>query len=380
MRRITILVSLAALAVSCGGRTVTFTPSAEPSPGAGGPILPPPVPASPAYVVRFDRAIETGDVEEILSTKGVTVVAPVRTKVVSVAGPSGARTLRVGSVEPLEYRAVAPSETRDAEFVWRSLLAGEAILTFEGASRLDIGDGDTLRIAGTSSVPVGAFADNGHPNVADVLVAPHIGDEIDMGPARTIVVGTNQGVTVTNLRSKLLARFPRAHVKKVETPVNPEKSEAPSLRGVAAAPGSLGPMAFEVLPGGFIRPDMAWVSANIARAQVPILGVVTCHRLLIPQLGGALSEIEQRGLGYKIYQYAGCYVPRFIDRNPKKNLSMHAFGLAFDINVASNGLGTQGDMDPEVVAIFEKWGFEWGGRWKPRPDPMHFELHTLISI
>ncbi len=379
MRRIIVLALLAALTVSCGGRALTFTP-APTAEAPTGDVLPPPIPASPAYIVRFDRAIETSDLDRVLSTRGVTVVAPVRTKVVSVAGPSGARTLRVGSVEPLEYRAVAPAETRDAEFVWRSLLAGEAILTFEGAGRLDIGDADTIRIAGTASVPVGAFADNGHPNVADVLVAPHIGDAIDMARARTVVVGTRQDVSVSSLRSRLLDRFPKAHVKKIEAPVTSEETVAPSLRGVAAAPGSLGPMSFEVLPGGFIRPDMAWVQANIARAEVPILGVVTCHRLLIPQLAAALSEIEQRGLGYKIYQYAGCYVPRFIDRNPRKNLSMHAFGLAFDINVASNGLGTVGDMDPEVVAIFEKWGFEWGGRWKPRPDPMHFELHTLISV
>jgi hypothetical protein len=28
--------------------------------------------------------------------------------------------------------------------------------------------------------------------------------------------------------------------------------------------------------------------------------------------------------------------------------------------------------------VFEKWGFEWGGRWS-RPDPMHFELDRLLS-
>jgi hypothetical protein len=60
-------------------------------------------------------------------------------------------------------------------------------------------------------------------------------------------------------------------------------------------------------------------------------------------------------------------------------LSMHAFGLAFDINTSTNQLGTQGDMHPRVVEILERWGFEWGGRWRPRPDPMHFELVRLVQ-
>ena len=37
-------------------------------------------------------------------------------------------------------------------------------------------------------------------------------------------------------------------------------------------------------------------------------------------------------------------------------------------------------LDARIVEIFEKWGFEWGGRWKPRPDPMHFELARLINV
>jgi hypothetical protein len=72
-------------------------------------------------------------------------------------------------------------------------------------------------------------------------------------------------------------------------------------------------------------------------------------------------------------------VPRFVDRNSRKPLSMHAFGLAIDLNVSENHLGTRGNMDPRIVEIFAKWGFVWGGYWG-RPDPMHFELARLIEI
>ena len=38
-----------------------------------------------------------------------------------------------------------------------------------------------------------------------------------------------------------------------------------------------------------------------------------------------------------------------------------------------NQRGTVGEMDREVVAIFKKWGFAWGGDWN-YTDPMHFEM------
>jgi hypothetical protein len=101
---------------------------------------------------------------------------------------------------------------------------------------------------------------------------------------------------------------------------------------------------------------------------------------MIPQLAAALQEIVDSGLASEIRtsDYAGCYVPRFIDRDPRRGLSMHAFGLAVDLNTSTNQLGTRGDMDPGVVQIFLKWGFAWGGVWA-RPDPMHFELARLVQ-
>ena len=54
-------------------------------------------------------------------------------------------------------------------------------------------------------------------------------------------------------------------------------------------------------------------------------------------------------------------------------LSNHSFGLALDLNVPGNQRGTVGEIDREVVAIFKKWGFAWGGDWR-YTDPMHFEL------
>ena len=111
---------------------------------------------------------------------------------------------------------------------------------------------------------------------------------------------------------------------------------------------------------------------------VPILGNVTCNKLIFPQLRAALEDVITQGLADKIHpgEYAGCYYPRFIAGTT--TLSNHAFGLALDLNVPGNQRGTAGEIDRGVVAIFKHWGFTWGGDWS-YTDPMHFEMAQLVE-
>ena len=71
-----------------------------------------------------------------------------------------------------------------------------------------------------------------------------------------------------------------------------------------------------------------------------------------------------------------------------KRLSAHAFGVAIDIAVRANGYwrwqppAVQAadhtkDLPPEIVAIFEKHGFIWGGKWR-HFDTMHFEYRPEL--
>ena len=108
--------------------------------------------------------------------------------------------------------------------------------------------------------------------------------------------------------------------------------------------------------------------------EVPILGSVTCNTGDSSRSSrAALLEVQARGLAGELHpwEYAGCYYPRFIAGTT--TLSNHSFGLALDLNVPGNQRGTVGEMDRDVVSIFEKWGFTWGGDWR-YTDPMHFEL------
>lgn len=373
-----VFVAMAFVLASCGGNADVFEDRRT---QAAGPSieLPDPVPAAPAYRVQTDGVVGPGRIERLERIPGVAVIADVGVVRVAIRGPGGSERLRVASIDALEFRSVAPPATREADFVWSALLAGQAVVTFDAADALGLGGSGTLRLHDYGELPVGAFADNGSPNTADVLVDRSIGEAMGFGDPRVLVVGAAADTTIESLGKALRRNLPGAHLERLmtESPITARGAPQP----IGSAEGALiGTMNFRILRSGFIQPDPAWVAANIASGSVPLLGTVECHRLMFPQLAAALDEIQRRGLSHLIdpSDYGGCYVPRFVDRDPRRSLSMHAFGLAVDINVSSNPIGTRGNMDPRIVAIFAKWGFAWGGTWD-RPDPMHFELVRLLE-
>ncbi|MGH7317775.1 MAG: M15 family metallopeptidase, partial [Candidatus Rokuibacteriota bacterium] len=156
--------------------------------------------------------------------------------------------------------------------------------------------------------------------------------------------------------------------------------ETPFLRyGDAVLPQLLiketfGEFAASPNPDGTLTIDPAWSRRNIRAASVPILGRVTCHRTLFPQLQSALRNIKGLGLAYRVdpNSYGGCYGPRFIDRDPTGRISHHAWGIGVDLNVDENRVGARPAQDHRVVEEMMRWGFTWGGDWL-RPDGMHFE-------
>ncbi len=129
--------------------------------------------------------------------------------------------------------------------------------------------------------------------------------------------------------------------------------------------------------GTWITVDKTWKDENIETKRVPILGRITCHRLMWEPLLGALNQIVDEGLenNLSLEQFkssGGCYAPRRISRfDAGGSISRHAWGIAIDIN-------TKTGYTPRIVEIFNDWGFAWGGTWTS-PDPMHFELRSLSA-
>lgn len=376
MKRVVAVALLVVATAGCGGRQDVVPP---PMPDRATALeLPDPIAAIPAWVAVLDRPASDSLLKNATKTPGVAVLAPVTIERVLVRAPAGRRHLRVASVDPLPFRSVAPTATREAAFVWTALMSDQAVITFDAAEKLKAKGTDELRVK-TMTLKIGAFADNGVPNLADVMVSSAVGRGLGLRRPGVLVIGAKPSADIDALGRALKERLPDAKLRRLQTPGAGGTPSGASEPVGTATGASIGTMTFRILANGFIDPDPAWVTANIATGSVPILGTVRCHHIMIPQLAAALGEVVDEGLADAIRpeDYAGCYVPRFIDRDPRRGLSMHAFGLAVDLNSSTNGLGTEGDMHPDVVRIFNKWGFTWGGVWSP-PDPMHFQLARIV--
>ena len=113
-------------------------------------------------------------------------------------------------------------------------------------------------------------------------------------------------------------------------------------------------------------------------ANKPAAGSKTtfyAHRKLVPVFEAVFEEIARLGMQQRVHSWGGIYNFRPI-RGTSSTLSLHGFGAAIDINSETNKLGSEGDMDPGIVDVFEHFGFFWGGKFSGRTDPMHFQYAT----
>jgi hypothetical protein len=142
---------------------------------------------------------------------------------------------------------------------------------------------------------------------------------------------------------------------------------------------------------GAVIVDPQWAADNLVSVFIPVLknlpfdapgkfsGKATFHRRVAAHAEAAFAEIAEAGLSDRLLFWSGSFNPRHIDHNPKRRLSPHSWGVAFDLNDAQNPfgktpapIGAAGSL-VELVPIFEKRGFYWGGRFAKKPDGMHFE-------
>src|SRR5690606_9347031 len=133
--------------------------------------------------------------------------------------------------------------------------------------------------------------------------------------AALLSTGTNSPQVVAEALRTALGRTVSVQILGPDLDITATQTAYLTGGSVAAAVGSF---TYTPRADGTIAVDPAWVSANIRTETVPILGTVTCHKAMLPQMRAALQEIVDRGLADKIYpdQYAGCFYPRFIARDP----------------------------------------------------------------
>ena len=329
-------------------------------------------------LVQWDKPLDDDLVEKIEKLKGVAHTERIGLGQVSLEN----RVLTVASVDPGDYRVFTQADVADFQEAWDRVAGGEMAIDQKVAKRLADEDG-MIRLGTDEDAPVlhvGAYTPQ-IPTI-DMVVNTAWAEDIEMATDNGLLISTD-AIAPSSIRKpleKLVGKDVSVQMLDVASRLGLDPDAKLTAIPTGGTLGSVvGTYRYRVVGGGRIAPDPAWVAANIRTEVVPILGSVTCHKDLFPQLRAALLEVQQRGLADEIHpgEYAGCYYPRFIANTT--TLSNHAFGLALDLNTPGNQRGTVGEMDRDVVAIFKTWGFAWGGDWR-WTDPMHFELSEVKRV
>ncbi len=138
---------------------------------------------------------------------------------------------------------------------------------------------------------------------------------------------------------------------------------------------------------GEVRPRLVsvmWLPRSWGRALE-----VTSVNGLAQRLAAVSADLDALPPALKRYAYppAGTYSCRTVADTGQP--SMHAWGAAIDVNTAyadywlghhfgANGAGGYHNRIPmEIVEIFERHGFIWGGKWS-HYDTMHFEYRPEL--
>ena len=106
----------------------------------------------------------------------------------------------------------------------------------------------------------------------------------------------------------------------------------------------------------------------------PLPKKIYCNKDLVMPLTQALCALHDSGSIEELKTWDGCFNIR--KKRGLSSSSLHSWGIAIDINAATNGLGKQPTLSTGFVKCFTNNGFEWGGTWR-RLDGMHFQLKSI---
>lgn len=133
------------------------------------------------------------------------------------------------------------------------------------------------------------------------------------------------------------------------------------------------------------NPGVGAVKRTLVDFSHPVLQgrVFQVHERARAHFQAAFDAIDAAQLGHLIQTCEGTVSLRHIGHDPKNPLSHHCWGIAIDLNAFANGYGVvpaavgQPGSVRELVPLFNRYGFAWGGHFRSRLDGMHFELALL---
>ena len=328
-------------------------------------------------LVYSQNSLDKDTISRIKAIKGVDTVEPISMGSFFVEE----REVTYAAVHPETFRRFTAPGTAQTQAVWERVAGGEIAVEPAIGRQLEQEDG-YMRLGNEVSadtIHIGAYAElvpRLGKSPIDAIVNHKWTDKLGMREDNAMLVAMGEASPQSILKQLKKYAGQDAQVEILAQNPDLRAYRTAFLTGgnVAAAVGSF---SYKANADGTVIPEQSWVAANIRTEEMPIIGRVTGHRVMLPQLRAALDEVVTSGLSSAIKTYDGCYVPRFIARDPSRGLSFHTYGTAIDLNAATNYRGIPGDIDRRVVAIFKRWGFAWGGDWN-YTDPMHFELAKLV--
>lgn len=347
-------------------------------------------PAGRGTIVMWGRnAVHAATVDDVRALDGVLAAAFTRSDTVGLVGTratdgSAVTALEPGWQIPVEVAAVDPADhvaimddLDAAKEVVTGLQPGEALLSQMSSELRGIGTGGRVDLAGLADLLVVGVVPDGVVGRAEVVIHQADADAAGLEPDGSIIVRhqRDRGTPTDDLVTSIGQLFPEdAAVRVFDADADTEPRRAPLILSLPQVKERFGEFAYRPQPGQReLVPDRAFVDGNIVSADVPLLGSVLCHRLIIDDLRAALQQIVDGGFGDDIdpSRYAGCFYPRRISTDGA-SLSRHSWGIAIDINVDLSLPGLGPPPREEIVDIFGRHGFRWGGDFL-HPDNHHFE-------
>jgi peptidoglycan L-alanyl-D-glutamate endopeptidase CwlK len=132
---------------------------------------------------------------------------------------------------------------------------------------------------------------------------------------------------------------------------------------------------------------LAWVP----KIQAQIVYITTVNGI-DQKLQKISNELEQLPKEFHKYlkNIGGTFNWRAIKNTNGTRMSLHSFAIAIDINTkhgrywdwdkdADGNFEYKNEIPKEIVEVFERHGFIWGGRWR-NYDTMHFEYRPELLL
>ncbi len=285
------------------------------------------------------------------------------------------------SVSALPATAVGPIMGKDiAGIIGRGyIIMGKTTADLRGAA---IGDTVDFVSAGGSvaRLTIGLVAQDSDIGGTEVLMSTEIASALGVALNTRILLwgfdsrdAIEQSLANVGLTQRLDVRVRRSW----------DAFDPDSQISMSVTKAQLGEFAFRVNANGAdVTVTGDWEAAHMATSRELLSAAIPirarCNLAVRGDLMAALDEVAQAGLGAQIdvvnaNTYGGCYYPRFNRISGDLGfLSRHSWGQALDTNTVQNAQGTTPKMNCDVVRIFRKHNFAWGGNFLT-PDGMHFE-------